>query len=139
MPGDVMILGSVSGRNLPVVDLATEARKMGLKLIVITSMSYTANIVSDHPTGKRLFELADVVIDNCAPTAEAMMEVDGIEPRLFAASGISGAFIMWSVTSVVIEKLMEMGITPSVLKSINYPGGREFNVGMNATYEEKGW
>jgi uncharacterized phosphosugar-binding protein len=127
MPGDVMILGSVSGRNIPVVDLAIEAKKMGLITIVITSMSYTTQVASDHPSGKRLFELADIVIDNCAPAAEAMMEVENLEPRLGAASGLSAAYIMWSVTTVVVEELMAKGITPGVLKSANFPGGNEFN------------
>lgn len=139
MPGDVMILGSVSGRNLPVVDLALEAKKMGLKTIVITSMTYTTQVKSDHPSGKRLFELGDIVLDNCAPAAEAMIEVEGLEPRFAAASGLSAAYIMWSITAVVIEELMARGITPGVLKSANFPGGNEFNAEVIKTYEEKGW
>ena len=138
MPGDVMIIGSVSGRNIPVVDLAIEAKKFGLKIIVVTSMSYSSQVKSDHPSGLRLFELADIVLDNCAPAAEALMEVDGLEARLCAASGISAAFILWSVTTVVVEELMNMGITPSVLKSANFPGGPEFNAELHRIYEEKG-
>ena len=139
MPGDVMVLGSVSGRNLPVVDLALEAKSMGLYLIAMTSLSYTTQVPSDHPCGKRLFELADIVIDNCAPSAESMMEVQGLDARFAAASGLSGTFIMWSVTAVVLEELMKMGITPGVLKSANFPGGNEFNDGIIKAYEENGW
>lgn len=138
MPGDLMIMGSVSGRNLPVVDLAIEAKKFGMKIIVVTSMSYTTQVKSDHPSGLRLFELADVVIDNCAPAAEAMMEVEGLEARLGAASGLSAAFILWSVTTVAVEKLLERGITPSVLKSANFPGGNEFNAELQKIYAKKG-
>ena len=138
MPGDVMIIGSVSGRNVPVVDLAIEAKKFGLKIIVVTSMAYSSQIQSEHPSGLRLFELADIVLDNCAPAAEALMEVDGLEARLCAASGISAAYILWSVTTVVVEELLQMGITPSVLKSANFPGGPEFNAELHKIYEEKG-
>lgn len=138
-PGDIMILGSVSGRNLPVVDLALESRKMGLTNIVITSMTYSPQVKSDHPSGKRLFEVADLVIDNCAPAAEAMLEVDGLKTRFAAASGIAAASIMWSITSVVIEALMEKGITPGVLASANFPGGNEYNEQVIKTYEEHGW
>lgn len=138
-PGDVMILGSVSGRNLPVVDLAIEAKKFGLKTIVITSVEYSKQVKSDHPSGLRLFELGDIVIDNCAPAAEAMMEVPGLEPRLCAASGISAAMIMWSVTTVVVEELLSAGITPSVLKSANFPGGNEFNAELIKHYAETGF
>lgn len=138
-PGDVMIIGSVSGRNLPVVDLALEAKKFGLKTIGITSMSYSPQVPSDHPCGKRVFELVDLVIDNCAPAAEAMMEIEGLEARFAAASGISAATIMWSVTAVVVEELMKKGLTPGVLKSANFPGGNEFNKGVIEHYQEFGW
>lgn len=138
-PGDVMILGSVSGRNVPVVDLAIAAKKFGMKIIVVTSMSYTTQVKSDHPSGLRLFELADIVLDNCAPAAEAMMEVDGIEARMCAASGISATLILWSVTCVAVEEMLKMGITPSVLKSANFPGGNEYNQQLIDHYEKTGF
>lgn len=138
-PGDVMILGSVSGRTFSVVDLAWEAKKMGLKTIVITSMSYATEVESVHSSGKKLYEMADVVIDNCAPAAEAMMEVEGIEARMCAASGLSAAFIMWSVMTVATEELMKRGKTPGILKSANYPGGNDYNKGyIEPRYEETG-
>ena len=139
-PGDVLILGSVSGRTFSVVDLAYEAKKMGLKLIAITSMSYATQVESTHGSGMRLFELADLTIDNCAPAAEAMLEVEGIEARVFAASGLSAAFIMWSVTAVVIEELMKRGKTPGVLKSANFPGGNDYNKKVvEPNYMENGY
>lgn len=138
-PGDILVLGSVSGRNLPVVDLAIEARKFGIKNIVITSMSYSPQVQSEHPSGKRLFEVADLVIDNCAPAAEAMMDVPGLPAKFAAASGIAAATLMWSISAVLIEALMEKGLTPGVLRSANYPGGNEFNQEVIAHYEETGW
>ena len=138
-PGDVLICGSVSGRTFSVVDLAYEAKKMGLKIIVITSMSYATQVESVHSSGKKLYELADVVLDNCAPAAEAMMEVEGLEPRLCAASGLAAAFLMWSVTTVVVEELMKRGKTPGVLKSANFPGGNDYNKNyVEPRYEREG-
>ena len=136
-PGDVIILGSVSGRTFSVVDLAYEAKKMGIKLIAITSMSYATQVESPHSSGKKLYELADVVIDNCAPAAEAMMEVDGLPSRLCAASGLSAAFIMWSVTTVVVEELIKRGKVPGVLRSANYPGGNDYNKTVVEPFYEK--
>ncbi|MEG0767535.1 MAG: sugar isomerase domain-containing protein, partial [Clostridia bacterium] len=139
MPGDVMFIGSVSGRNVPVVDLALEAKRMGLTVIALTSMTYSPQVSSDHPCGKRLFELADLVLDNCAPAAEAMMDVEGLEPKMCAASGLSAAFLMWSVTTVAVEAMLQKGMTPGVLKSANFPGGNEFNAEVIRHYEEFGW
>jgi len=138
-PGDLIMVSSVSGRTTSVVDLACEAKKMGIKVICFTSMEYTTTVDPVHPSGKRLYEMVDLAIDNCAPAAEAMMEVPGIEAHYAAASGIACDILLWSITSVAIDKLMEKGITPGVLKSANFPGGREYNKKLAETYNEHGW
>ena len=127
MPGDVFILGSVSGRTPSVVDLCYEAKQMGMKIIVITSMVYSQSVDAVHSCGKKLYEMADIVIDNCAPAAEAMLEVEGLQARLCAASGLSAAYIMWSVTTVIVEELLKLGREPGVFKSANFPGGTDYN------------
>ena len=138
-PGDVIILGTVSGRTFGVVDLAFEAKKMGVTLILITSMTYATTVGPVHSSGKKLYEIADVVLDNCAPAAEAMMEVDGLEARLCAASGLSAAFIMWSITTVLVEELLARGIMPGVLKSANFPGGNDYNKSfVEPRYDKEG-
>ena len=110
-----------------------------MKIIVVTSMSYATTVDSPHSSGLKLYEMADVVIDNCAPAAEAMMEVEGLEPRMCAASGLSAAFILWSVTTVVVEELMKKGKVPGVLKSANFPGGNEYNKSyVEPRYEREG-
>jgi uncharacterized phosphosugar-binding protein len=138
-PGDVLIIGTVSGRTFSAVDLAFEAKKLGLKIILITSMSYASTVEAVHSSGKKLFEIADIVLDNCAPVAEGMMEVEGLEAPLCAASGLTTAFIMWSITTVVVEELLKMGIMPGVLKSANFPGGRDYNKGfVEPRYDREG-
>lgn len=139
MPGDVIIMGSVSGKTANVIDLALAAKEFGLKVIALTSMEYSSKVPSDHTSGKRLFECADIVLDNCAPAAEAMMEVPGLPARFAAASGLSAAFIMWSVSAVAVETLLAAGITPSVLKSHNFEGGPEFNEELKKIYSETGF
>ena len=63
-----------------------------------------------------------------------------IEARFAAASGIASDYIMWSLTSVAVEKLLEMGITPGILKSANFPGGNDYNKTIiEPHYEEYGW
>ncbi|MDR1262511.1 MAG: sugar isomerase domain-containing protein, partial [Oscillospiraceae bacterium] len=127
LPGDVIVLSSVSGRTPKVVDLAWEAKKFGMKVIVFTSMEYARAVEPVHSSGKKLYEMADIVLDNCAPAAEAMLEVEGIEARYAAASGIASDYILWSMTSVAIEELLAKGIVPGILKSANFPGGNDYN------------
>ncbi len=139
-PGDVLFVSSVSGRTARVVDLAYEAVKLGINVIAFTSMEYAVQVDPVHPSGKKLYEIATLTLDNCAPAAEAMLDVEGIEAKFAAASGIASDYIMWSVTSVAVEKLLEKGITPGILKSANFPGGSEYNkTVVEPNYAKYGW
>jgi len=137
---DVLIVSSVSGRTKSVVDLAYTAVERGVKVIAFTSMEYAVQVDPVHESGKKLYEFATLTLDNCAPAAEAMLEVEGIEARFAAASGIASDYIMWNVTAVVVEKLLEKGITPGILKSANFPGGNDYNKTIvEPNYEKYGW
>lgn len=139
-PGDVLIVSSVSGRSANIVDLAYEAKKFGVQVIALTSMSYAVQVDAVHSSGKKLYEFVDLAIDNCAPAAEAMLEVEGIEARFAAASGIASDYILWSITSVAVEILLAHGKTPGILKSANFPGGNDYNKQIvEPQYERYGW
>lgn len=138
LPGDVFILGSVSGKTLNVIDLAVEAKKFGCKVITLSSHEYSSTMESQHSSGKRLFELGDVNIDNCAPFGDAMLEVGGLEAKLAPASGLSAAYIMWAVIVRATELLISRGKTPSILKSVNYSPNVEYNNGLYKRYEKEG-
>ncbi len=138
--GDVLVVSSVSGRTAHVVDLAWEAMEKGVNVIAFTSMEYARQVDPVHPSGKKLYEFVTLAVDNCAPAAEAMLEVEGIEARFAAASGIASDYIMWNITSVVVEKMLEMGLTPGILKSANFPGGNDYNKQIvEPHYDEFGW
>ena len=138
--GDVLFVSSVSGRTKSVVDLAWDCMQKGIKVIALTSMTYATQVDPVHESGKKLYEFVDLVLDNCAPAAEAMLEVEGIEAHYAAASGIASDYIMWSLTSVCVEKMLRDGYTPGILKSANFPGGNDYNKQIiEPHYEEFGW
>ena len=138
--GDVIMVSSVSGKTKSVVDLAYEAKKLGIKVIAFTSMEYTKAVDAVHPSGKKLYEMVDLAIDNCAPGDEAMIEVPGIEARFTATSGLACNILLWSMTAVAVEKLQEKGITPGILKSANFPGGADYNEKeLYPQYDKFGW
>lgn len=139
-PGDILVLSSVSGRTKHVVDLAYEAMERGITVIAFTSMSYATQVDPVHESGKKLYEFVSLAIDNCAPAAEAMLEVEGIEAHFAAASGIATDYIMWSITSCTVETLLQRGCTPGILKSANYPGGNDYNkTVIEPQYEKLGY
>lgn len=138
--GDVLVVSSVSGRTKSVVDLTFDSVQKGIKVIAFTSMEYAQAVDPVHESGKKLYEMATVTVDNCAPAAEAMLEVEGIEARFAAASGIASDFLMWCITSCVVEKMLADGYTPGILKSANFPGGNDYNkTVVEPHYDEFGW
>ena len=138
--GDVLFVSSVSGRTKKVVDLTYDCVQKGIKVIALTSMSYATQVDPVHESGKKLYEMATLSLDNCAPPAEAMLEVEGIEAPFAASSGISSSYVMWSLTSVAVEKMLADGYTPGILKSANFPGGNDYNkTVIEPHYAEFGW
>ena len=137
--GDVLFVSSVSGRTIEVVNLAYDMVQAGVKVIALTSMEYASAVDPVHASGKKLHEFVTVALDNCAPAAEAMLEVEGLEAKFAAASGIASDFIMWSLTSVAVEKMLQGGCMPGILKSFNFPGGGEYNDELRKRYRECGF
>ena len=138
--GDVLVVSSVSGRTKKVVDLTYDSTSKGVNVIAFTSMEYATQVDPVHESGKKLYEMATAVVDNCAPAAEAMLDVDGIEAKFAAASGIASDFLMWSITSRVVEIMLKDGYTPGILKSANFPGGNDYNkTVIEPHYDEFGY
>jgi uncharacterized phosphosugar-binding protein len=123
--GDVLMLGSVSGRNRVPVELALCARAMGVKVIAITSRQYTAKVESAHPSGKRLCDAADVVIDNGAPYGDAAVDVPGYQEKMLPVSGVGAMTAGWMVWGRVMEKMAGMGLAPTTFISVNRHDGKE--------------
>src|SRR5437667_10857312 len=74
-PQDVFIILSNSGVNVTIVEVAQRAKEHGHSLVVVTSLEHTQRMVSRHPSGKKLYEFADIVIDNCGPFGDALLEL----------------------------------------------------------------
>ncbi len=137
--GDVLMLASVSGRNRAPVELALAARDIGVTVIGLTSLEYTAQVTSLHPSGKKLCDVADIVIDNCAPFGDACIAVEGYEHKALPISGIAHITIGWMICAEVIEKMQAMGKPPHVYMSVNRPGGAEYNEQALKEYNETGY
>ena len=138
-PGDIFIVGSVSGISEKVIDMALTAKEAGCTLVVITSMQASPQLESKHSCKKRLYELADFVLDNCAPFGDAMLEVESIDQKCFPASGIGAAFTLWAMVACATESLLKRGISPTMLRSINLPDGPEVLEKQHERYQELGY
>lgn len=116
---DVMIIASVSGRNGATVDMALAAKARNIPVIVLTSVAYSSSVPSRHSTGKKLMDLADVIIDIKCPLGDASMEIEGVDSRFGSTSTILGTAVLEACVSQVVENLHNQGITPPLWVSAN--------------------
>lgn len=136
-PADAFVFASNSGVNGSIVELALLAKKHGHPVIAVTSLVHTAAVTPKHPSGKRLAEVADVVIDNLAPYGDATLDpaVTGTgDVPMGAVSSITSAYIAQLLTVGVAVRLSGSGQTPPVYVSANVPGGDERNQMLEARY-----
>lgn len=132
--GDVLLLHSVSGRNHVPIDMALAAAERGVSTVCLTNLRYSRASQSRHPSGKKLYELCDVVIDNCGCVGDAACELDGLGQRLAPTSTAVGAALVNAIAAGAIELLLERGVTPPVFVSANLEGGDEHNARILEQY-----
>ena len=138
-PGDVLFLGSVSGRNRKPVEMAMACRDHGVKVVGLTAMAYTAKVESVHPSGKKLCDAVDVVLDNGAPYGDAAVAIRGMDRPAMPVSGVGMAVVGWMVWGRVIEKMADQGDPATVFYSVNREGGMDAYKASNERYAEKGY
>lgn len=124
---DCMIIISESGRNPVPVEMAMECKKRNIPVIAITGVTYSKGQSSRHESGKRLFEVADVVIDNHTAFADTCMRIEGLEQPVGPTSNIAAGYIIHSLIMMAIETLVKAGVEAPVFRSGNLDGAREKN------------
>lgn len=132
-PADVFVVASHSGINGSVVEFASAVTEAGHDLIAFTSTEHSRQTPSRHPSGKRLSDFADVVLDNCAPYGDALLPLPA-GGAVCAASSISSALLAQMVVAEVVRRQLDAGETPPVYLSANVPGGDSHNTALEARY-----
>ncbi len=135
-PADTMILFSHSGINAVIMDIALECKARGLSVIGVTSLPHSSSTASRHSSGKRLFEVADVVVDTGIPLADAALEIEGMEHPVGASSTSVTIAIAHAIVSASAEKLVERGEKPFVMVNPNTAGKEAANKQNDANYAE---
>lgn len=133
-PNDVFVIASNSGVNGSIVEFATIVKRNGHPLIAITSLRHTNGVESRHPSGTKLIDHADVVLDNGAPYGDAVLDLPG-GGKVCAVSSITAALLAQMITAESVRRLVDAGDTPPVYLSANIPGGDEHNHALEALYE----
>lgn len=138
---DVLIVVNAYGINYMTVDMALEARKMGLHVIGIGSRSFGQAIAKDHPArhanGKNLEDVCDIFIDCKMPLGDAVIEIGGCEQKAGPTSTLCNIFTIHLLMLEAVEQVAEAGVTPKIWRSINMPGGDAYNTGYFKEYGQR--
>lgn len=135
--GDILILVSVSGRNAVPVELAQLAKERGLKIIGVTSREYSQAVSSRHPSGNKMHDFADIILDNKAPNGDAVLEDKRMPQKFNPVSGVTSTAILQALVAATIEELLQRGFTPPVFLAANVDGGAEYNARLIKQYRER--
>ena len=135
--GDVMVVFSHGGMNAVGIEVAMESRERGLKVVAVTSMDNQNRSRSTHSSGKKLSDVADVVIDNCVPAEDALVAVEGWKAPVAAGSTVAFVTIANAIVAEVASQIAARGMKPPVFVSPNVPGiPADNNPQVFAAYEK---
>lgn len=135
--GDVLIVVSVSGRNAVPVEMVQSAKDRGLHVISLTSRAYADSVESRHRSGKKAYELADVVLDNKVDAGDAVLAHEGVPQRFTPASGVTSTALLQAVVAAAIGKVADAGVEPPVFLAANLDGGAEYNARLTAEHRDR--
>lgn len=136
-PDDILILHSVSGRNPVIIDLALAAKEKGVKIIGLTNLTYSKSVKSRHSSCKRLFEVADIVIDNHGDIGDAACQIEGTEQKAGPTSTVVGAAILDNIIVEASQRLVDQGDSEApIFYSANLDGGDQKNRKLIDEYKD---
>lgn len=135
-PHDAMIVFSNSGTNVLPIEIAMGAKKQGLPVIAVSSIAHSRSSISKHTSGKRLFEIADLTIDNCNPPGDAVVDIPNLANPVGPTSSIGTLSIVNAIKCRVAELLTERGKPPIVLTGSHFLGPEESAQQIERSYDD---
>lgn len=135
--GDVLFVISLSGRNALPVEMAAHARKLGVRVVGVTSVAYAESTASRHSSGTFLRDHCDLVLDSRIAVGDAELTADGVGAPFAPASTVVTSALMQAVVATAATELSARGIEPPLLRSGNVDGGHAWNARVMADYADR--
>ena len=136
-PGDLFIIISNSGVNPMPVEVAEHAKKLGCKVVALTTLEVAKTEKPRSASGRKLFELADVVVDLHSCYGDAALEVDGVESKVCGTSSVVADVLLNGNMLEAIERMVADGVEPPILSSGNVAGGEEKSRALVMKYYDR--
>ena len=132
---DAFIVISTSGIRPLVVEMAIGAKARHLPVIAIVSRQHCESARAAHSSGKKLIDVADIVIDNLAPVGDCAVQLDGLDWATGPLSTVTGAFIINMVRCETARLLVESGYKPVMLPSHQFAANDKAEDQLERFYE----
>ena len=133
---DVMWLFSHSGVNNVNIDIALESRKIGMKVVVFGSAAEAKGKKTRHSCGKTIFDLADIVVDTCAPLQDASVTLKNHMDKIGPVSTMAFVTCVWMTITTVAEILADRGVKLYIHPSHNVAGDGNERVRLDEALAE---
>jgi uncharacterized phosphosugar-binding protein len=133
---DSALVASSSGCNVVPIEMAEGFRKRGMKVVAIISAKHSDATPSQHSSGKKLQDFADLVLDTGAPMGDAMVRIDGLETPVAPGSTVGGCLLVNAIKAEVAERLTRAGQPPRVLTAGAIIGAAKAAALFEAAYDE---
>jgi uncharacterized phosphosugar-binding protein len=135
-PKDVLIVISTSGIREVIVEMAEGARRRGLKVVGLLSRAHCDQAKPAHPSGKKLTDVADLILDNGAPVGDTLLPLEGSPSRTGPFSTLGGALVMNMLRCEVAQRLVDRGIEPVFLPSHQFVGSKSVEEQLEYFYAQ---
>lgn len=136
--GDVVILFHSYGFNAPTVDAALECKRRKARVIGVSSSDWHRNVPKNlpirHRSGKTLFDVADICVEDYVPYGDTVIQVPGLEQPITGISSTIDFYIAHRFEIECVKECLRRGFTPAVWRSANIPGGDAYNATLRAKY-----
>jgi uncharacterized phosphosugar-binding protein len=133
---DVFIVISTSGIREVIIEMAAGAKERGLAVIGLVSTAHCEQARPAHPSGKKLADIADVILDNGAPVGDSLLTIEGCQNKTGPFSTLGGAMVLNMLRCEVAQRLMDRGIEPVFLPSHQFVGSRSVEEQLEYFYAQ---
>ncbi len=133
---DAALVVSSSGGSLVAIEMAEQFQQVGIKVVAIVSKAHAEATPSSHAQGKKLQDVADLVLDTGAPVGDAMVTIDGLDNPVSPGSTIGGCLLVNAIKAEVAERLTRAGRPPTVLTGPALVGAEKASELFEAAYDE---
>ena len=135
-PKDSALVASSSGCNLVPIEMAEGFKKRGVKVVVIISKRHSEATPSRHPSGRKLQDFADLVLDTGAPVGDAMIHLPKLDTPVAPGSTVGGCLLVNAIKAETAARLIQAGAPPKVLTAGAVVGQERANALFEAAYDE---